>query len=84
MEEFLKFLSQQLLHHIPCHVGQAEVATLMAVGELQMVQAQAMEQAGVQVMDVNLVLDHVQAELVGLAHHLTALDAAAHMVKAKG
>ena len=52
---------------LPAHVGQAEVAALEAEGEPLVVDAQQVEHRGVQVVDVDHVLDGVVAELVGLA-----------------
>ena len=59
------------------HVGQAEVAAGVAVGELFVVEAQQVQDRGVQVVDVDLVLDRLEAELVGRAVDVAALDAAA-------
>ena len=42
---------QQLRHHIPMHVGQAEIAALEAVGELGVVEAEQVQDRGVQVVD---------------------------------
>ena len=47
------------------HVGQAEVAAGVAVGELLVVEAQQVQDRGVQVVDVDVVLDGLEAELVG-------------------
>ena len=58
---------QQPLDDLAVHVGQAEVAALEAVGQLGVVEAQQVQDRGVQVVDVDLVLDDVEAELVGLA-----------------
>ena len=58
-------------------VGQAEVAALEAVGQLRVVEAEQVQHRGVQVVDVDLVLDDVEAELVGLAERDARLDAAA-------
>ena len=49
------------------HVGEAEVAALEAVGELGVVEAEQVQDGGVEVVDVDLVLDGVEAEFVGLA-----------------
>ena len=49
------------------HVGQAEVAALEAEGELRVVEAEQVQDRGVQVVNVDAVLDGVEAEVVGLA-----------------
>ena len=48
-------------------VGQAEVAAGVAVGELLVVEAEQVQDRRVQVVDVDLVLDRLEAELVGRA-----------------
>ena len=58
-------LRQHLLHHPPVHVGQAEVAAGVAVGQLLVVEAEQVQDRGVQVVDVDLVLDRVVAVVVG-------------------
>src|SRR5579884_4364314 len=68
---------QQLLHDLPMHVRQAEVAALEAVGQLRVIEAQQMQEGRVQVVDVDLVLDHVEAEVVGLAQRQARPEAAA-------
>ena len=59
------------------HVGQAEVAALEAVRQLGVVQAQLVQDRRLQVVDVDRVLDHVVADLVGLAVDVARLHAAA-------
>ena len=49
------------------HVGQAEIAALEAVGQLLVVDAQAMQQRGVEVVNVHRLLGDVVREIVGLA-----------------
>ena len=57
---------QQIMHHLPVHVGQPEIAAGVAVGELFVVDAEHVQQGGVQVVDGDAVLDGVEAEFVGL------------------
>ena len=57
---------------MPCDVGQAEVAALEAEGELQVVEAEQVQDRGLQVVDVDAVFDGVEAELVGRADRLAA------------
>ena len=63
--DILHALRQQLLHHFAVHVGQAEVAALEAVGQPGVVEAQQVQDRGVQVVDVDAIFDGVEAELVG-------------------
>ena len=48
-------------------VGQAEVAAGVAVGEAFVVEAEQVQDRGLQVVDVDRVLDDVEAEVVGAA-----------------
>ena len=54
-------------HHGTAHVGQAEVAALVAEGQPFVVDAQQVEDRGVEVVDVDAILDGVVTELVGRA-----------------
>ena len=58
-------------------VGQAEIAASVAVGQLLVVEAEQVQERRVQVVDVHLVLRHVEAELVALANRHASLHAAA-------
>ena len=85
-------LRQQLLHDVPVHVGEAEVAALVLVGELRVVDAQQVQDRGLQVVDVDgaggelvfggldrvaVVVGDVVAVVVGAAVGEAGLDAAA-------
>ena len=59
------------------HVGEPEVSAGVAVGELFVVQAEQVQDGGVQVVHVDLVGDGVVAELVGRAVGEARLHAAA-------
>ena len=59
------------------HIGEAEVAAIVTVGELFMVEAQLMENCGVQIVHVHFALHGVVAILVGVAVGETGLEAAA-------
>ena len=48
-------LRQQLRHHVSMHVGQAEIAALEAVGQLGVVEAEQVQDRGVQVVGVDFV-----------------------------
>ena len=68
---------QDRLDHRAVHVGQAVVAALVLEGQPGVVDAQAVQDRGVQVVDVDRVLDDVVAEVVGLAVGDAGLDPAA-------
>ena len=53
------------MHHVPVHIGQTEVAAFVTESELFVVHAEEVQDSGVEVMHVNLLLDRVLAEFVG-------------------
>ena len=53
------------MHDVAVDVGQAEVAAGVAVGQPLVVEAEQVQDRGVQVVDVDLVLDGVVAVVVG-------------------
>src|SRR6478735_893238 len=57
--------SHQFLHHPAVHVRQPEIAAGVAVGEFFVVEAEEVEDRGVEVVDVDPVVDGGEAELVG-------------------
>src|SRR6185437_16005904 len=57
--------------------GEAFVAAVAGEGESFVVEAEDVEDGGVDVVDVDLILDGVEAELVGRAEGEARLDAAA-------
>lgn len=59
------------------HIGQPEVAALELVGQAFVVDAHLMENGGLEVVNVNGVLDGVHAEFVALPVGDTGLHAAA-------
>ena len=67
LETSAQGLRQQPLHHFAAHVGEAEVTALEAVGELLVVETELVQQRGVEIVDVDLVLHRVEPEVVGLA-----------------
>src|SRR4051812_44867508 len=58
-------------------VGQPEVASLESVSQALVIQAKAMEDGGVEVVDVNRVFRDVVTEIVGLPVRDPRFDAAA-------
>ena len=66
-----------LMHYLAVHVGQSEVTALVAVREAEMIEADQMQDGGVQVVDVDFLFHGGAAELVGGAVDDAALDAAA-------
>src|SRR5262245_47588884 len=70
-------LGQQLLDHMAVDVGQPVVPALEPVDQAGVVKAQQVQDRGLQVVDVDLVLGHGKAQLVGLAVAAAAARAAA-------
>src|SRR6266699_6494949 len=70
-------LRNQIPNHLAMYVRQPEIAASVAVGELLVVEAHELQNCGVQVVNVNFVLDGLEAELVGGPVGLPAFDAAA-------
>lgn len=60
----LRLLCQDVLNHVPMHIGQAEIATLIAVGESLVVESQLMQDRGLQIVDMHGLLGHMKAEFV--------------------
>ena len=67
----------QPLDHFAVDVGEAIVATLEAVGQVLVVEAEAVQDGGVEVVDVDRILGDVVAVVIGLAVADAGLDAAA-------
>ncbi len=59
------------------HIGEAVVAALELEGELFVVDAELVEDGGVEVVDADGILGDVVGVVVGLADGLSRLDAAA-------
>src|SRR5438128_709612 len=68
---------QDWLHHVAEDVRQAIVAAAVAVGKLGVIDAHQVENGGMQIVHMHLVLDGVPAVIVGLAVGHAASDAAA-------
>src|SRR5438128_2206623 len=58
-------LRKNLPHHAPADVRKPEVPARIPVGESLVVEAEEVEDGGVQVVDVDDVLDGAEAEFVG-------------------
>ena len=59
------------------HIGQAKIATLVSKRQPLVIDPQAMQNGGIEVMDMDRVLLHVVAEVVRLAVRDARFDAAA-------
>ncbi len=75
-ELVLGALRQDVVDDVAVHVGETEVASLMAIGQAFVVDSEEVETGGVKVVDVNFVFDDAKSKLIGGAVGETAFDAA--------
>src|SRR5262249_45062713 len=72
-----RFSCEKGIYQFAVHIGQAEVAALETIGQLGVIEAQQVQERRVQVVNVDTVLDGVEAELVAFAEGKAGLGAAA-------
>jgi len=72
---FHHYLRQNLLHHFAVDISQAEVAAGVAVGELLVVDAEDVEDGGVEVVHMDFVFLGEVAEVVGGSVAIAGFDA---------
>ena len=65
------------MHHVARHIGQPVVAALVLERQPGVVDAEAVQHRGMQVVDVHRLVDDVVAVVVGLTSSDPRLDAAA-------
>lgn len=70
-------LGEQRLDDVAVDVGEAEMAALEFIGETEVIDAEAMENGGVEVVDIHGVTGDVVAEVVGFTVGEAGFDAAA-------
>ena len=66
--------SQQFLNDIASHIGEPKVTALVTERQFLVVQAQAMKDSCMQIVDVDLILNNRQTQIVRLANHLPSLN----------
>src|SRR5947208_16346303 len=71
-----QMLRQKLLHHVPMHVRQAEVAALIAGHELQVIHPQRVQYRRLKIVNMHRVFHDAPAPLVGCAVAELASDPA--------
>ena len=64
-------------NHPPAHVGQPEVTSGITIRQPFVIEVEAVEDRGVQVVDARRILHGLEAELIRRAKHGPTLDAAA-------
>src|SRR5262249_11154702 len=70
-------LGQHLLDDLSRHVGQPFVPAVVQEGQLFVIEADQVQERGVEVVDRDAIFDGAETELVGGANGLAASDAAA-------
>src|SRR5947207_15404396 len=68
---------EDILYHFAAHIRQPEIAPGVTVGEFLMIKAEQVQHRGVQIVDVNRILDGAIAEFVGRAVNVSAFHPAA-------
>src|SRR5262245_22356989 len=68
---------QKLFHHMPMHIGQAEISSCAAEGEFLVIETEEPENGGVEVVDVDFVFDSLKSKFIGRAMNVTTLNSAA-------
>ena len=84
MEDHHIRLGQELGNHLACHVCEPVRPALEFEGQALVVDAEQVQERGVEVVDVDRVFDDRVAEVVGAAEGDAALDAAAGQPDAEG
>src|ERR1700747_2159762 len=69
--------SEHLFHHVTANISQAEIASLEFVRQAQMINAEAMQDGGLQVVDMDGIFENVIGVVVSLADAQAFLDPAA-------
>ena len=63
------------MNHIAVHISQPMIASLVSIGELFVINTQTMKNGGMQIVNMNPVLNRVITEIVRVADHSAGLDA---------
>jgi hypothetical protein len=75
--ECLRFSRQHVSYYFAVYVGQAEIAAGVSVGEAGVIEAEQVQEGGMEVVDVDRFFDGAVAELIGGAISHAAFDSAA-------
>lgn len=68
-----RVLSKQIFYDVSSHVGQAEIAAAVAVGQLSVVDTQLMQDGRVNIVYMNGILSRLEARVVGGPRKLSLL-----------
>src|SRR5262245_58175508 len=70
-------LGQYLFHNLSLHIGQPEIATLVAECEFFVIETEQVEERGLEIVDLDFVPGNAEAEFVGFAEYEPFFDARA-------
>src|SRR5690348_15478226 len=77
VREFHPGSSEHLFHHVAANISEAEIASLEFVRQAKMINTQAMQDGGLQVVDVYRIFEDIIGIFISLAHAQAFLDPAA-------
>ena len=77
-------LSQQLGDDLALYIGQPKIASLMAIGQLFVQQPETVKKGGMEVVNMNLVLDNVEAKLIGPSDDLASFNSPTRQPETEG
>lgn len=67
---------RESLNQLAMHIGQAEITALESIGELPVIHSEQVQERGVEIVDVDFVLDGIEAKFIGATIDRARLDAA--------
>lgn len=66
------------------NIGETEVAAGIAISEFFVIESEQVENSGLQIVDMNGIVDHVEAEIVGLTVNVALFETSAGEPHGKG
>src|SRR5687768_17757059 len=67
-------LGKHLTHDLTTDIGETEVASHVPIREACMIESETVQHSGLEIVDMNRILDHVHAEVIGAPNGHTGLD----------
>ena len=69
-----RHLRQRFCDQFPAYVGETKIPAQVSIGEPCVIESEQMQNRGLQIVDVGLILHDIQTEFVGCPNGLAALD----------
>lgn len=66
------------------HIGEAEIPTLGAIGELGVIKTEQMKNRRMKIVDVDFIFDRIETEFIGLTHFNSTFHATARHPHGEG